>query len=65
LYIVVIEMKSFDDILKERSKIAKTNICYFNAKNEIVQKENATSFVIAEYDADGNVVNTIWGAIEK
>lgn len=58
-------MKSIDDILKEREKIAKRNIIYLNDKGEVVEKENATRSIITEYDKDGNVINEIFGTIEK
>lgn len=58
-------MKSIDDILKEREKIAKRNIIYLNDKGEVVEKKKATRSIITEYDKDGNVINEIFGILEK
>lgn len=58
-------MKSIDDILKERKKIVKRNIIYLNDKGEVVEKKNATKSIITEYDKDGNIINEIFGVLEK
>ncbi len=37
---------------------------YFNNKNEIVTKKHATEVLITEYDADGNIINSIYGTFD-
>jgi len=57
-------MKSLDDIIKERSKIKKRNVCYMDDKGEVVPKEKATKLIITEYDENNCIVNEIIGNIE-
>ena len=58
-------MKSIDEILKERAKIVRKNICYLNDKGEIVEKQRATKYMITEYDCDDKLINEIFGMIEE
>ncbi|MCD8382113.1 MAG: hypothetical protein LUC30_04235 [Clostridiales bacterium] len=46
---------------RESKVVAKSNICYFDAKGEMCEKENATTFLITEYDKDGNLINSVHG----
>ncbi len=54
-------MESIEDILKRRKEVAKKIIVYMNEKGEKVEKEEATNFMISEYDKDGNLINSIHG----
>ncbi len=58
-------MRTIDDIIRESSKVHRRNICYLNDKNEIVEEKNATKCIITEYDGNGNVINEIFGSLEK
>ena len=58
-------MKTLDEIIKERSKVTKTNICYLDDEGNVVTKEKAVKCIITEYDSQGNVINEIFGEIEK
>lgn len=46
-------------------KKLKSEIYYFDDEDNIVEKENATKAVIRELDENGNLVNEIWGTIDK
>lgn len=52
-------MKTFDEFLMERRKIAKTNICYLDKDGNVVSEEKATKCIITEYDSEGKVINEI------
>lgn len=52
-------MQTMDDILRQRSKIAKTNICYMDDKGNVVTEDKATRCIITEYDSEGKVINEV------
>ena len=61
-------MESINDInyiLKQRSKVAKKNICYLNDKDEVVEEEKATKFIITEYDENDRIINSIYGRCDN
>lgn len=43
--------------------VAKSNVCYFDAKGEVCEKENAVTCIITEYDKDGKLLNSVHGYI--
>lgn len=58
-------METMDDILRQRSKIAKTNICYMDDKGNVVTEDKATKCIITEYDSEGRVINEIVSVREQ
>lgn len=58
-------MDRLEDILKRKKKIVKLTVAYLDDEGKVVDKKNATKTIITEYDQNGNVVNEIFGNIEK
>ena len=54
-------MESWEEYLERRKKVYRTNIVYFNDKDEVVEKKDATKLIITEYDKDGNILNEVFG----
>ncbi|MCD8367414.1 MAG: hypothetical protein LUC48_05240 [Clostridiales bacterium] len=46
---------------RERKVVVRSNICYFDAKGNVCEKEDAVTCIITEYDQNGNLINSVHG----
>lgn len=51
------------DRIQGMKVVAKSNVCYLDAKGEVCEKEHAVIYIITEYDKDGKLLNSVHGYI--